>query len=97
MGAWGTAIFADDFAADVRDEWREAILEGVEPDQATERVVQVLGEAFEGYPDEESVFWFALAAAQMETGRLRHRFVIVRWRSSTLALTWNGGRTRIQL
>jgi Domain of unknown function (DUF4259) len=29
MGAWGTAIFANDTAADVRDEWREAILEGM--------------------------------------------------------------------
>jgi hypothetical protein len=71
MGAWGTAIFADDTAADVRDEWREAILDGKSPEQATSHVIKLFGEAIEGDPDEEAVFWMALAAAQMETGRLQ--------------------------
>jgi hypothetical protein len=71
MGAWGTAIFADDTAADVRDEWREAILEGKSPEEATSHVVKLFAEAIEDDPDEESVFWMALAAAQMETGRLQ--------------------------
>jgi len=69
LGAWGTAIFADDSASDVRDEWRDAILDGLSPEDATQRVL----ESFDEYLDEaenEKLFWMALAAAQMETGRL---------------------------
>jgi len=69
LGAWGTAIFADDTASDVRDEWRDAILDGLSPEDATQRVL----ESFDEYLDEaenEKLFWMALAAAQMETGRL---------------------------
>jgi hypothetical protein len=35
MGAWGTAIFSDDTALDVRDEWRDAILDGLSAEEAT--------------------------------------------------------------
>lgn len=28
-GAWGTAVFPDGTALDVRDEWREAVFEGL--------------------------------------------------------------------
>lgn len=69
MGAWGTAIFSDDSASDVRDEWRDAILDGLSPEDATQRLL----ETFHDYLEEaetEKLFWMALAAAQMETGRL---------------------------
>ena len=70
MGAWGPGIFSDDLAADVRDAWREEILAGAEAEQASDALVarydgQLIGDA------EETVFWAALAAAQMETGRLQ--------------------------
>ena len=69
MGAWGTAIFSDDTASDVRDEWREAILDGLSPEDATQRLLETFDDYLEE-ADTERLFWMALAAAQMETGRL---------------------------
>jgi hypothetical protein len=40
MGAWGTAIFSDDTALDIRNEWRNAILDGLSPEEATARLVR---------------------------------------------------------
>jgi hypothetical protein len=34
MGTWGVGVFDDDIASDVRAEWREAILEGANPEDA---------------------------------------------------------------
>jgi len=70
VGTWGTAIFAGDTASDVRDEWRECDMEGLGPEEATARVVTQLRGAFDD-EDDGIVAWLALAAAQMETGRLQ--------------------------
>jgi len=70
VGAWGTAIFDDDTAADVRGEWRDAILEGLTADEASDRLKASFKHALTDQ-DESKIFWFALAAAQMETGRLQ--------------------------
>lgn len=69
MGAWGPAIFSDDLACDVRDEYTVHLDEGKSGEEATKIVFQVY------YPDvrgteEESVFWFALALIQWKKGRL---------------------------
>lgn len=69
MGAWGTAIFSDDTASEVRDEWREAVLDGLSPQDATDRLLKSFEEQLED-EETEKLFWMALAAAQMETGRL---------------------------
>src|SRR3954471_19628263 len=69
LGAWATSIFSDDSASDVRDEWREAILDGLSPEDATQRLLETFDDYLEE-PDTERLFWMALAAAQMETGRL---------------------------
>jgi hypothetical protein len=69
LGAWGTAIFSDDTASDVRDEWRDAILDGLSAEDATQRLLESFDEYLED-ADTEKLFWMALAAAQMETGRL---------------------------
>lgn len=69
MGSWGTAIFSDDTAADVRAEWREGILDGVPPEELTARLIDSYGALMQS-PDDGVVFWLALAAAQHETGRL---------------------------
>jgi hypothetical protein len=68
VGTWGTGIFADDTAADVRDGWREALLDGLSDDEATARVVTQFADALDD-PDDGIVVWLALAAAQMQTGR----------------------------
>jgi hypothetical protein len=70
VAASGTGIFSDDTAADVRDDWREALLEGLDPAAATQKLVRDYSEALDDVED-ANVFWLALAAAQMQTGRLQ--------------------------
>jgi len=71
VGAWGTAIFSDDTALDIRDEWRDAILDGLSAEEATTRLVKSFDDHLGKDEDTENLFWMALAAAQFETGRLR--------------------------
>jgi hypothetical protein len=83
MGAWGTGIFEADLAADIRHEWREAIIDGASPVEATKKLVDEYrlmlidplqppaSIAYPLDPDDSIVFWLALAAAQAETGRLQ--------------------------
>lgn len=70
MGSWGTAIFSDDVAADVRADWREGILDRIPSEELTAKLVNSHA-AQANDPDEGVVFWLALAAAQYETGRLQ--------------------------
>ncbi|HEX6715368.1 MAG TPA: hypothetical protein VF066_18395 [Thermoleophilaceae bacterium] len=81
MGAWGPGIFSNDTAADARDEWRDALIEGEEPRAISERLVERLG----GDSDDTD-FWTGLAAAQFETGHLQEDV-----RDRTLALIAAGG------
>jgi hypothetical protein len=69
MGAWGMAIFSDDLAADVRDEFTDYVAEGLDPATATERVLTEHADDLED-DDEAVVFWLALAATQSKLGRL---------------------------
>jgi hypothetical protein len=69
MGAWGTGIFSDDIASDIRDEWRDAIIHGVSAAEAMARLLDSFDYLRED-ADNEKLLWIALAAAQMETGRL---------------------------
>jgi len=67
MGADGPAIFSDDFACDVRDDYR-ALLEDQIPDAEATR--QIIAANPDLDVDEEPVFWLALAATQWRVGRL---------------------------
>lgn len=69
MGVWGTAIFSDDVAADVRDMFTEFAAEGLTPAEATERLICESAEILAD-PEETIVFWLALAAIQWKLGRL---------------------------
>lgn len=69
MGAWGTAIFSDDTAADTRDAFTDLVAEGLKPEEATDRLVAESAEILED-EDEACVFWLALAATQWMLGRL---------------------------
>jgi hypothetical protein len=67
MGAWGPAIFSDDTACDIRDDFRELIEDQVPDEEATQRTIDAnshLGD------DEDHVLWLALAAVQSQLGRL---------------------------
>ena len=67
MGAWGTALFSDDLAADLRGEFRDLIGDGCNAAQAVEKLKVEYSDALED-SDESTVFWLALAAAQWDLG-----------------------------
>lgn len=69
MGAWGTAIFSDDFACDVRDDYVKELIKGKTSEEATEIIKR---EHFPTKPDDEElpVFWISLAVTQWKKGRL---------------------------
>ena len=67
MGVWGTSLFSDDVACDVRDHYRELLEDGVEDSAATQQTV----EQFRAYLDEpEGIALLALAVTQSTLGRL---------------------------
>ncbi len=69
MGAWGTGVFSDDFACDVREAYRDAIIAGLTASAAEEQVIAAL--ACDGHDGiEASTFWIALGLAEHEVGRL---------------------------
>jgi hypothetical protein len=72
MGTWGTAIFSDDIACDVRDQYRECIGEGLSGSEATEKLMADYEQSLED-SDEGPPFWLALAATQWKLGRLEDR------------------------
>lgn len=69
MGAWGPALFSDDVACDVRDDYRALIEDGVQDDEATRQVLSSYADAL-GDPDDGPVVWLALAVTQAKIGRL---------------------------
>src|SRR5262249_5388448 len=72
MGAWGTAIFSDDTAADTRDAFTDFIADGLTPRQATDRIIKESADILEE-EDDAGVFWLSLAATQWKLGRLVDR------------------------
>lgn len=72
MGTWGTALFSDDLAADVREAYRDLLGEGLSAAEAAERLIAQHASSVAD-PDEAPVFWLALAATQWKLGRLDDR------------------------
>lgn len=70
MGAWGPAIFSDDLAQDVKDDFTDLIGQGLSPAVATTKLLADYGPAVTDDADEGPVFWLALAATQWRLGRL---------------------------
>jgi hypothetical protein len=73
MGVWGTAIFSDDNAADLRDDYRMMLGDGLSGPEATERLLAKWKPSSEKDPDMDAVFWLALAFTQWKCGRLEER------------------------
>jgi len=71
MGTWGTGLFSDDNASDLREEYRDLIGDGVPGPEATDRLIAQWSPR--GDPDLEPVFWLALALTQWTCGRLEQR------------------------
>lgn len=68
MGAWGTAVFSNDTASDVRSEFRDLIADGLDASAATDRLVTSYEPGTGG--EDQSDFWLGLAVAQHRLGRL---------------------------
>ena len=85
MGAWGSRIFDDDEACDVRDYYRELIEDGVEDGEASRLTLEKFDSMFNS-PEINSAGMVAFAVTQSKIGRLDP---VIRDR----ALAWidNGG------
>lgn len=69
LGAWGTAIFSDDIACDIRDDYKELIGDGLSSGEATEVLLSQYSDIAQD-DDEGTVFWLSLASIQWKCGRL---------------------------
>src|SRR5579864_4732965 len=83
MGVWGTGIFSDDNASDLREDYRTLIGDGISGREATDRLLKQWSP--EGDPALEPVFWLALAVTQWSCGRLEERV-----KAKALAVIENG-------
>ncbi len=68
MGSWEAGIFDSDYALDIQGEFRDLIGDGVCVEDVVEKLIA------DNFPDEDeddgAEFWLALAATQVQTGRL---------------------------
>lgn len=69
MGTWGTDIFDDDFALDVKGDYEDILNSGLSHEVATKTLIDRYQEALED-SEESSVFWLTLAAIQLEHNAL---------------------------
>lgn len=69
MGTWGTGVFSNDLASDLRADYREAITDGKEHSDAMDLLSKSYRESLAD-PEEAPVFWIALAAVAWDLGRL---------------------------
>ncbi|WP_109438675.1 hypothetical protein [Aquimarina sp. AU119] len=69
MGTWGTAIFSDDLASDIKSEFRNKIGLGKTSQEATNEILDDYVEEINDQ-DDSSVFWLSLASTQWNLGRL---------------------------
>ena len=70
MGAWGTGLYQDDTACDIRDNYTDHLGNGLSEQEATSRILTQF-ESLLADPVESCVVWFALAAVQWKHGRLK--------------------------
>ncbi|HZD75885.1 MAG TPA: hypothetical protein VE218_02700, partial [Acidobacteriaceae bacterium] len=69
MGAWGTAVFSDDTACDVRESYLDHLGDGLSGPDATKALLRQWSGSLTDR-DESPVFWLSLAATQWRCGRL---------------------------
>lgn len=69
MGAWGTALYANDTTCDIRDDYIDKLKRGKNNEEATKELIEQNAD-IEGDSEEEPLFWYALADTQWNYGRL---------------------------
>ena len=67
MGEWGTDLFSDDLACDIRDHYRELLENGIEDGAATRLILEKFGAYLE---ESEGIALLAFAITQSKLGRL---------------------------
>lgn len=70
MGAWGTAIFSDDLAQDVRREYNILLSIGKDNEEIEKMLINYYSSILNCNDSDEDVFWFALALCEWKKGRL---------------------------
>lgn len=66
MGSWDYKLFDNDDACDIRDDYREKIIMGMNDDEAESFVIS----EFEMYKEENYMLWLPLAVTEWKIGRL---------------------------
>lgn len=69
MGAWGTSLYANDSASDIRGDYVDKLRRGMSNEEVTEELIKRNWEVM-GDEEEEPLFWYALADTQWNYGRL---------------------------
>jgi hypothetical protein len=72
MGTWGTALYSDDLAADLRADLRECFGDGLSPSAAVDKLISEYSSSLTD-SDESPVFWLAIADTGWRFGRLDDR------------------------
>ena len=72
MGAWGTTLYANDTASDVRDDFMELLRKGHTKEEATKLLIARNADLFQSdrMAEEAALFWYALADTQWNRGML---------------------------
>jgi len=73
MGAWGTSIFSDDLALDIRREYGVLLSVGKDTETIERMLMDYYSSILNCNDPDEDVFWFALAHAEWKKGRLSDR------------------------
>ena len=69
MGAWGTSLYSNDLACDIRGDYLDELKRGETNEEATLKLIKKnLCNMVDG--EDEPLFWFALADTQWNYGRL---------------------------
>ena len=70
MGSWGTSIFADDLALDIRREYSILLSVGKSDEEAEKMLIDYYSSILNCNDPDEDVFWFVLALCEWKKGRL---------------------------
>ena len=70
MGAWGTSIFSDDMAMDIRREYSVLLSVGKSSEEAEKMLIKYYSSIMNCNDPDEDVFWFVLALCEWKKGRL---------------------------
>ena len=69
MGAWGTSLYANDSACDVRGDYVDKLRRGKSNEEALQEILEANRDSI-GDEDEEALLWYALADTLWNYGRL---------------------------